>query len=102
MVGYDEQNTILLPPRVPGSQLPKQLLEHYALSSMSQHNGNNVLAATSTDEDTGIINQPTNLTESFSGSVAAMQDGVFNETHVVDAKNSNVENDKGTTGSLYH
>ncbi|XP_057292027.1 hydrocephalus-inducing protein-like [Hydractinia symbiolongicarpus] len=27
--GYDEYNTILLPPRAPGDPLPKQLLEHY-------------------------------------------------------------------------
>ena len=37
MVGYDEQNTVLLPPREPGSLLPKQLLDHYErLNSTNQ------------------------------------------------------------------
>lgn len=31
--GYDEQNTMLLPPRAPGTLLPKQLLDHYEAST---------------------------------------------------------------------
>jgi len=41
MIGYDEQNTILLPPRTPGSLLPKQLLEHY--EQINKNNQDNVL-----------------------------------------------------------
>ena len=29
MKGYDEFNTILLPPRLPGEKLPPELLEYY-------------------------------------------------------------------------
>ena len=29
MAGFDEYNTILLPPRLPGDPLPKLLLDHY-------------------------------------------------------------------------
>lgn len=29
MPGYDENNTLLLPPRVPGEGLPRELLDHY-------------------------------------------------------------------------
>lgn len=29
MKGYDEYNTILLPPRAPGDRLPQELLDYY-------------------------------------------------------------------------
>lgn len=29
MQGYDENNTLLLPPRVPGESLPTELLNYY-------------------------------------------------------------------------
>ena len=63
MVGYDEQNTILLPPRTPGSLLPKQLLEHYEQTNKGNQDNNfpgvpiigtetasNIIEATSPDD----------------------------------------------------
>eukprot|EP00111_Clytia_hemisphaerica_P015085 TCONS_00044431-protein len=41
MVGYDDQNTVLLPPREPGSLLPKQLLDHYERTNLNNQDNNN-------------------------------------------------------------
>ena len=101
MVGYDEQNTILLPPRVPGSQLPKQLLDHYNRTNTNQQDENTVLPTTAEEETTGEANQQQpqqqgSLAEMSSGSVPPVQDGVSMESNLVEMKSSNVDTDKGT------
>ena len=106
MVGYDEQNTILLPPRVPGSQLPKQLLDHYNRTNTNQQDENTVLPTTTEEEATDNQQQQLqqhqgSLAEISSGSVPPVQDGVSMESNLVEAKSSNEETDKGTIFSIY-
>ena len=96
MVGYDEQNTILLPPRVPGSQLPKQLLQHYARTNVNNRDENSVLGGIGSEVDGLVSNELSNLTESSSGNVVPSH-----HQHVVqDSSNeTNLEskNSEGTT-----
>ncbi|XP_013867590.1 hydrocephalus-inducing protein homolog [Austrofundulus limnaeus] len=49
MPGYDEKNTLLLPPRVPGQGLPSELLDHYK-DLCSQLKGNELSAEGANDK----------------------------------------------------
>nr|XP_054593766.1 hydrocephalus-inducing protein homolog [Nothobranchius furzeri] len=52
MPGYDENNVLLLPPRVPGEGLPTELLDHYKdLSSQLEDDGPNVVDDQTKNDD---------------------------------------------------
>lgn len=55
MKGYDEYNTILLPPRVAGSDLPKELIEAYNEMSKKKDDkeGQNALGQGAAENEAG-------------------------------------------------
>ena len=62
MKGFDEFNLLLLPPRVPGEPLPKQLLDYYEESKQEEEETVNeitipVLTSTSSNETENIMTE---------------------------------------------
>ncbi len=87
MRGYDEQNTILLPPREPGEDLPKELFEAYNEMRKKKE---------SEKKDSGEIPNEDNV---FNDSVAVggevVNDQVVADKDVTDAKSEEeIESDK--------
>ena len=92
MVGYDEQNTVLLPPREPGSLLPKQLLDHYERTNMNNqdNNNNNNIVSSFVDDVQPLASDAvrSNITLSSNNLANNVINEQSNETSQIDAKKS--------------